>query len=115
MYVCKAGHMAIRKARQGKKEIATNQVNTYYFDIEKCKVCPMREGCYKDGAKSKTYNIVILSEEQKSQLAFEESDYFKMRIKDRYMIEAKNAELKQNHGLERCRYLVLFSMRIQSY
>src|SRR5699024_7240668 len=40
MYVCKAGHMAIRKARQGKKGVSTNQTDTYYFDVEKCKVCP---------------------------------------------------------------------------
>ena len=42
MYVCKAGHMAIRKARTGKKSQKANQVQTYYFDIEKCKVCPFK-------------------------------------------------------------------------
>jgi len=47
MYVCKAGHMAIRKARQGKKGVAANQADTYYFDVEKCKNCPFKEGCYK--------------------------------------------------------------------
>src|SRR5699024_5407386 len=35
MYVCKAGHLAIRKARQGKKGVAKNQTDTYYFDVEK--------------------------------------------------------------------------------
>jgi len=39
MFVCQAGHIAIRKARQGKKGIGENQVDTYYFDIEKCKTC----------------------------------------------------------------------------
>ena len=39
-----------------------NQSQTYYFDIEKCKVCPMREGCYKEGAKSKTYSVTIMSD-----------------------------------------------------
>lgn len=47
--------MAIRKAKQGKKGEGRNQIHTYYFDIEKCKYCPFKEGCYKDGAKSKTY------------------------------------------------------------
>ena len=42
MYVCKAGHMAIRKARTGRKGQKANQVQTYYFDIEKCKVCPFK-------------------------------------------------------------------------
>lgn len=61
MYVCKAGHMAIRKARTGKKGQSENQKDTYYFDIEKCNICPFRKGCYKEGAKSKTYSVSIKS------------------------------------------------------
>jgi len=33
MYVCKAGHMAIRKAQNGKKGIAKNRKDTYYFNV----------------------------------------------------------------------------------
>jgi len=36
-FVCPAGHLAIKKVRGGTKNIGTNQVNTYYFDVEKCK------------------------------------------------------------------------------
>lgn len=46
MYMCKAGHMAIQKARTGKKGVNNNQKNTYYFDVEVCKRCPFKEGCY---------------------------------------------------------------------
>lgn len=56
-FICPAGHLAIRKARQGKKNIGENQVYTYYFDVEKCKLYPLKEDCYKDGAKSKTYSV----------------------------------------------------------
>ena len=70
MYVCKAGHMAIRKARTGKKNVGTNQVDTYYFDIEKCKQCPFKEGCYKEGAKAKTYSVTIKSTEHKRTESF---------------------------------------------
>lgn len=35
MFVCPAGHMAVRGARQGKKNKSTNQVYVYYFDVEK--------------------------------------------------------------------------------
>jgi hypothetical protein len=52
-FVCPAEHLAIRKARQGAKDVETNQVDTYYFDVEKCKYCPLKEGCYKDRAKQK--------------------------------------------------------------
>jgi hypothetical protein len=51
MYVCKAGHMATRRARTGTKNVGANQVDTYYFDIDKCKQCPLKEGCYKEGSK----------------------------------------------------------------
>ena len=98
MYVCKAGHMAIRKARTGKKATNNNQSQTYYFDIEKCKVCPFKNGCYKEGTKSKTYSVTIKSTEHKEQQAFQESDYFKEKAKERYKIEAKNSELKHRHG-----------------
>ncbi|KKB37337.1 Mobile element protein [Bacillus thermotolerans] len=73
LYVCKAGHMAIRKARTGKKEQGKNQKDTYYFDIKKCAVCPFRDGCYKEGAKSKTYSVSIKSTEHKEQEAFQNS------------------------------------------
>ncbi|VBB04809.1 Hypothetical protein LUCI_0013, partial [Lucifera butyrica] len=65
-----AGHMAIRKARQGKKGIGKNQSDTYYFDIELCKRCPFKEGCYKEGAKNKTYSMKIKSGEHTEQMAF---------------------------------------------
>lgn len=32
-----------------------------FFDIEKCKVYLFQEGCYKEGAKSKTYSMTIKS------------------------------------------------------
>lgn len=50
-FVCPAGHMAIRKARQGKKNIGENQVDTYYFDVEKCKTCPLKMDVIKKGQK----------------------------------------------------------------
>lgn len=77
MYVCQAGHMAIRKASTGKKGTNKNQKDTYYFDIKKCKVCPFKEGCYKKDTKSKTYSFSIKSIEHKEQQVFQKSTYFK--------------------------------------
>ncbi len=37
MYVCKAGHMAIRKARTGKKGINKNQKDTYFLILKNVK------------------------------------------------------------------------------
>lgn len=100
MYVCKAGHMAIRKARQGKKGVGTNQTDTYYFDIEKCQRCPFKEGCYKEGAKSKSYSVSIKSNIHVEQVKFQESEFFKEKSKERYKVEAKNSELKHRHGYD---------------
>lgn len=114
MIVCPQGHLAIRKARIGKKNQKTNQTLTYYFDIEKCKICSKREGCYKPGAKSKTYSISIKSEEHKEQIAFQQTEEFKSRAKERYKIEAKNSEIKHQHGYDVANAAGLFGMEIQS-
>ncbi|WP_344770104.1 IS1182 family transposase [Pedobacter ginsengiterrae] len=101
MFVCPAGHLAIRKARQGKKEDGINQVDTYYFDVEKCKVCPLRENCYRPGAKTKSYSVSIKSDLHKEQMIFQETEYYKDQARHRYKIEAKNSELKNVHGYGR--------------
>lgn len=113
MYVCKAGHMAIRKARQGKKGIGGNQANTYFFDVEKCKRCPLKEGCYKEGSKTKTYSETIKSVEHTEQMAFQETEYFKAKSKERYKIEAKNSELKHGHGYDVATSSGLLGMEMQ--
>jgi hypothetical protein len=113
MYVCRAGHMAIRKARTGKKGVAVNQKQTYYFDIEKCKHCPFKEGCYTEGAKSKTYSVSIKSNEHTEQTKFQESYYFKEKSKERYKIEAKNSELKHRHGYDVAKSSGLIGMELQ--
>ena len=112
-FVCPAGHLATRKARQNKKNVGKNQVEVYYFDIEKCRLCPMREGCYKDGAKSKTYSVSIKSELHQDQMDFQESDYYREKSKQRYKIEAKNSELKNAHGYGKATSYGLENMQIQ--
>ena len=112
-FVCPAGHLAIRKARQGAKDVGTNQVDTYYFDIEKCKFCPLKEGCYKEGAKTKTYSVSIKSELHQDQMAFQETEYYKEKAKHRYKIEAKNSELKNVHGYDRAISYGISNMQMQ--
>jgi transposase len=114
MFVCPAGHIATRKARGGKKNRGQNQVDTYYFDVEKCKTCPLRKGCYKEGAKTKTYSVSIKSDIHKDQIAFEQTEYFKRHAKDRYKIEAKNGELKNVHGYDRAISYGINNMQMQS-
>ncbi len=112
-FVCPAGHLAIKKVRGGTKNIGTNQVNTYYFDVENCKSCPLKQGCYKEGAKTKTYSISIKSELHQDQMAFQETEYYKEKAKHRYKIEAKNSELKNVHGYNRAISYGIINMQMQ--
>jgi hypothetical protein len=41
------------------------------FDVEKCNSGPLKEDCYKEGAKTKTYSVSIKSELHKEQIAFQ--------------------------------------------
>ena len=103
MYVCKAGHMAIRKTHSIIKDTRYNsqsEVESYFFDIEKCKYCPYKEGCYKEGAKSKTYSVKIKDDVHIKHMDYMKTDEFQKLYSERYKIEAKNAELKSNFGYD---------------
>lgn len=112
-FVSQAGHLAIRKARTDKKGQSKNQKETYYFDIEKCKVCPLRDGCYKEGAKSKTYSISLKSKTHEEQLTFQQTDEFIPLAKERYKMEAKKSELKMDTGTIRHRLRVYLAWRFK--
>ena len=77
------------------------------------KNCPLKKGCYKEGAKSKMYSISIKSEIHQEQIDFEKSTYFKEKSKHRYKIEAKNGELKNVHGYGRAISYGIENMQMQ--
>lgn len=112
--ICPAGEHSIRKAMQGNKQSGKSRSLVFYFDIEKCKTCPLKGGCLTPGAKSKTYSIRIVAEHYKEQIKFEKSDIFKDRIRRRPIIEHKNAELKRFHGMTKAKYRGLVRMQIQA-
>lgn len=104
MYVCKAGHMAFKKAKTGSKKNKkgfNQQVESYFFDVEKCKHCSFKNGCYKEGSKTKTYNVKIKQDVQIKHMDYMETDEFKELYSERYKIEAKNGELKSNFNYDK--------------
>ena len=115
MFVCPAGHMATSKTRRHNKQEKRkeNPRIVYYFDIENCKICPMRDGCYKEGSKSKSYSLSLTSEIQKEHEKFQETDRYKELSAKRYMIEAKNGELKNHMGYSKAESGGIQGMRIQ--
>lgn len=115
MYQCKAGHLAIHKYFDKRKKSKKNQNPRmiYFFDIEKCKRCPYREGCYKEGAKKKTYTETLICDSHSEHAQFQETDHFKEKMKERYKIEAKNSELKHRHGYDVASSSGLIGMEMQ--
>ena len=100
LYVCPAGHMAVRKAVVKTRDNEADR-EVHYFDTHKCVFCKRREGCFAFNQKTKTYSVSIHSEAQERQKEFQETDEIKKKYRDRYKIEAKNADLKNNLGYDR--------------
>lgn len=99
MYVCQSGHMSMRKSKyNSKKDDCHGEV--YHFDVEKCKHCMNKDGCYKEGAKTKTYFVKIQKDIHIKHMDYMETEEFKELYSERYKIEAKNAELKSNFGYD---------------
>ena len=113
MYQCTAGHLAIHKYLDKRKTEGKNPRMTYFFDIEKCKRCPYKAGCYKEGAKKKTYTETLVCDSHSEQAQFQETAHFKEMAKERYKIEAKNSELKHRHGYDVASSSGLIGMEMQ--
>ena len=72
----------------------------------------MREECIGSSTR-KSIDIRIISDEHKEQMAFQDTLEFKLLSKERYKIEAKNAELKNAHGYARAESYGLSAMEMQ--
>lgn len=81
MYQCKAGHLGIRKGKDSRKSEGKNPRVVYFFDVEKCKRCPYREGCYKEGAKSKQYTETLICDSIVNRHNFRKRNISKARQK----------------------------------
>ena len=111
---CPAGHLAISRYYHPKTKSGRKPAYEYRFDVEKCKDCPLREGCYKPDNKTKTYQVMILPDLHKDHIAFEKTAEFREKMRERYKIEAKNADLKQNYGLGQATSYGLENMTMQT-
>ncbi len=61
----------------------------------------------------KSYSVSVKSDSHLQQTAFQETDYYKEKIKHRYKIEAKNSELKNVHGYRRATSYGIENMQMQ--
>jgi len=97
MMHCPAGELSVKKRESKTPDEFGNMRNIYYFNIEKCKMCPKKKGCYSDG-KQKTYTVRYKTGVRAEHEDFMKTEEFKTKAKERYKIEAKNSELKNSHG-----------------
>jgi IS5 family transposase len=112
-FICPAGHMSTHSRIHQRKGKPENPRKSYFFDVKKCKICPLREGCYKEGSQNKAYSISVKTQEQIKQQEFVNTPHFKEKYRERYKIEAKNAELKNVHGYDRAISYGLVNMNLQ--
>jgi transposase/ferredoxin len=102
MAVCPAGHMAVKKAHTKRSEKSGSEKYVYYFDIHKCRKCKHCGLCgYKKGQETKSYTITVKTPQQEKQFAAQQTEEFKKEYGIRYIIEAKNSELKHSYHLDR--------------
>ena len=115
MLQCPAGELSTRIEKRSASN--GNTYLRYIFSKVKCRKCSQKENCYvgKSKAKIRSYSITQASEKNLERLKFEESEYFKERMKIRHRIEEKNGELKEAHGLRRADSRGLFAMHLQMY
>ena len=117
MYVCPAGHMAVKKTvvmaqnKKDKQKRAAQEV--YHFDPRKCVVCKHRSGCFAFNQCRKTYSVTIHGEAQERQMEFQKTGEFKEKYRERYKIEAKNSDLKNNLGYDRAESYGIGCMALQ--
>ena len=108
--------MAVRKARTGVNSPDKPQRESYFFDTDKCRSCPMKEKCgFKDGQKSKSYNVTVrMSQIHQEHQDKQNTEYYQQLAHERYKIEAKNAELKNEHGYAHTVYTGQHGMTLQA-
>ena len=83
------------------------------MESRKFSICKLRNECIGEST-GKSIEIRFLSNEHKKQIDFQKSPEFWQLSKERYKIEAKNAELKNAHGYGRAESYGLSTMEMHS-
>ena len=103
MMVCPAGHMASSKHIYRLKHKGKNDRLVFCFEAKKCRVCSHAAECGFTGKSrhGKQYSITLLTKAQREHLEEQETETFKKEYGIRYIVEAKNSELKHSYHLDR--------------
>ena len=110
-YICPAGVIST-KGTVTKDKPNNNCRIRYRWRATACSTCAMRNECLH-GCKTKTINIRVLSDSHREQIEFQKTQKFRELSRERYKIEAKNAELKNAHGYDRADSYGISAMELQ--
>ncbi len=113
-YICPNGEHSIRINRKNGKNEGDGEIFTFFFDVDKCKTCPLQSGCYKEGSKTKSKTYTVMNKEKKEHLVKMELPENVQLRKDRYKVEAKFGELKNTLNYQSARYSGISGMTIQA-
>ena len=110
-YICPAGVIST-KGTVTKDKPNNNCRIRYRWRATACSTCAMRNECLH-GCKTKTINIRVFSDSHREQMEFQKTQKFRELSRERYKIEAKNAELKNAHGYDRAASYGISAMELQ--
>ena len=112
MLVCPAGHMALSAKRVTEK--SGNDRVRFTFSRKVCRSCALRDVCIGNTKKpQKVISFPIKTSQQLAQIEFMKTEEFQQWYKERYKIEAKNADLKNNYGYDKAFYYGVCGMKLQ--
>lgn len=101
MVVCPNGHLSIKCTTRHYKNENNRRVDMYYFDIDKCRVCPLRDRCLtKSDSRSKSYSVSVNTQLQKEHIRKSQTGDFKEKYRQRTISERTNSVLKKSFGLK---------------
>lgn len=87
----------------------------FKFNAEVCHACELRSEC-TSAEYGRSVFVSHTQLERNEVLSFNASEKYELVMKgERYKIEPRQADLKNNHGLKRARYRSLARVRIQAY
>lgn len=122
MIICPAGHQCIERKDSKNR-------TKFYFDKKKCQVCSLKEVCKAMDHVTRNVNPDTVPRRKNGvhpRLEFprpitkmkrdivQETPEFKEKYRQRYKIEAKNAELKNNHHYDKTISKGIQSMTLQA-
>lgn len=117
MMECKGGYQAYRKKSSARDAAETGY--NYYFYVGKCARCKFMKECHPNGIRKKDH-MVHLNKSHKNikakypeQIAYQKTEEFREKYKERYKIEPKNSEMKNLHGYDRADSNGIGSMKLQ--